>query len=224
MLMQLIRKDLCITRLPILVGITAMIGAFALSYAIYVSTTQSQEEGTEVWGFVLKTGSVLSSVTSLFALTMMSGTIIAAERADRSAEFLACLPPSRGQVLLSKAIVLGASSLLALCVSGGGVLLASQLGGDNSAFKLSLLDVLPIALVSIGVGWCGSALFANTGPSVGFGFVAPILVTSGVFLFKFCFGVPSYESFHSVYLACCSVAGIVCIIIGTFYFIRRVEP
>ncbi len=227
MLMQLIRKDLRICRLPILVGVTMAIGAFALSSMMYGFADLWQGGSMEAWALMMETGSSLSLMTSVMALTMLSGTIIAAERADRSSEFLAYLPPSRAQVLLSKAIVLGSSSVLALCVGGGGVVLADWLSGENSAnagFHLPLLDLVPFALISIGVGWCASARFENTGPSVGLGFAAPLVIVAAVHLIQHFFGIPDDESLGTTIATCCTVTGLACLVVGSVYFIRRVEP
>ena len=227
MLTQLILKDLRICRLPVLVGITATIGAFASSYLMYGSADLWQRGSAETWASMLQTGSTLSLVAAVISLTMLAGTIIAAERADRSSEFLFCLPPSRAQVLSSKGIVVGTSSVLALCVGGGGSVLASWLGGDGSVdsrFQLSLLDLIPIALVTIGVGWCASARFENTGPSVGLGFASPLVVVAAIQLTRYFFGIPDDDSFNTAYFTSCTVTGLVCLVVGSVYFIRRVEP
>ncbi|MBC8352312.1 MAG: ABC transporter permease [Planctomycetes bacterium] len=227
MLMQLIRKDLRICRLPILVGVAMVIGAFVLMSTMDGLSGVWRGGSIETWSVMLKTAGSLSIITSIIALTMLAGTIFAAERADRSSEFLAYLPPSRAQVLLSKAIVLGASCVLALCVGGGSIALADWLSVDhsvNSSLQIRMRDVVPIAVVSIGVGWCASARFANTGPSVGLGFAAPIVLSAGVLLASYFFGIPNDESFRTTYAACSTATGLACLVGGSVYFIRRVEP
>ena len=99
MLMQLIRKDLRICRLPILVGVTMTIGVFALMSTMDGFSDVWRGGSIETWSVMLKTGSGLSTLTSSISLTMLAGTIFAVERADRSLAFLAYLPPSRAQVL-----------------------------------------------------------------------------------------------------------------------------
>jgi len=161
---------------------------------------------------------------------MLAGMIIAAERADRSSEFLAGLPPSRTQILLSKAIVLGTACVLTLCVSCGGAALADWLSSPGSAdagCHYPLQDFVPVSLVSIGAAWCASARFENTGPPVGLGFTAPGIVVGGIFLTRFCFGIfdiPDAQSFQTTYSTCFVVIGLVCLIVGSVYFIRRMEP
>jgi ABC-type transport system involved in multi-copper enzyme maturation permease subunit len=224
--MQLIRKDLRICRLPILVGVMMAIGVFALMSTMDGFSDVWRGGSIAIWSVMLKTGSSVSIITSVIALTMLAGTIFAVERADRSSEFLAYLPPSRAQVLLSKAIVLGSWSALALCLGGGGIVLADWLS-DNSAhstLQIRMQDVIPIALASIGVGWCASACFENTGPSVGLGFAAPIVVSAGLLLASYLFGIPDDESFRTTYSVCCTATGLACLVGGSVYFIRRVEP
>ena len=176
----------------------------------------------------VEAGGGISLVSSMFALIMMAGTIIAAERADRSSEFLAYLPPARSPILLSKAIVLGGSALLALIVGGGGGLLADWLSGGeaslNVGFNIPLLEMSKNALLGIGVGWCASAHLANTGPSVGLAFIAPLAVAGCVYLSQYIFGVPTEAAFGSTFLNCCTAIGLTCLVFGSVYFIRRVEP
>ena len=113
MLIALIRKDIHICRLPIIAGVVLLLCPFAMA-AVIVCNMPLWTEATPAtaWATLLGTGCYFSIMCSQPTLAMLSGNIIAAERSDRSAEFLAYLPPSRKTILCSKLIVLGAVALI----------------------------------------------------------------------------------------------------------------
>ena len=132
MLIALIKKDIRICRLPIVAGVVLLLGPFAMA-AVIVSNMPLWTEATRpsAWATQLGTGGYFSVMCSQSTLAMISGNIIAAERSDRSSEFLACLPPSRMYILAGKFIVLMASVMIVWGVNLGVQLIADWLAGED---------------------------------------------------------------------------------------------
>ncbi len=231
MLTALVRKDLRLCRLPIIAGVLLLAAPFLMS-AIMVMNMPLWEEATaaSAWAVLIATGCHFSAACSQATLAMLSGSLIAVERADRSAEFLAYLPPSRLEVLGGKLIVLGSG----VCVIWGVNLcldvVAGWLAGDIQAAHL-LTDNLvgfpqlaAVGMVAIGGGWCASACLDNTGPPVAVAFMSPLVVLGLVQLCRYLTGWPDALDFARVYFTSCAVAGIGAFLFGSVYYLRRVEP
>jgi hypothetical protein len=228
MLMELLRKDLRICRLPIVTGIASLIGSFVLAILIASSASAAplwSEASATAWALALKHGSTFSAILCQATLAMIGGTIIATERADRSAEFLAYLPPSRWQLLRSKMVVfLGAFGIIwGICIVAD--LLSRWLDSDVAAAVTSvpLTAIAPIGIVSSGIGWCASAKFDNTGPAVGLAFAAPLAMIGAIQGARWLFNWP-ISSVPDIFSISCTTLGIAAFLLGSIYYVRRVEP
>lgn len=229
MLMELLRKDLRICRLPIVTGVASLIGSFVLALLIASSASTEplwSEPSAMAWALALKHGSTFTAILCQATFAMIGGTIIATERADRSAEFLAYLPPSRWQLLRSKMIVfLGAFGIVwGICIAAD--LLSHWLDNRVAAAVTSipLTAIAPIGIISAGIGWCASAKFDNTGPAVGLAFASPIAVVGAIQGMRWAFDWPSDSNFADVFAVSCWTLGIACFLLGSIYYLRRVEP
>lgn len=227
----LVWKDLRVNRLPLLIGMALLIAPYVV-VGTAVTHMPVWEEATRAsaWAVLLATGCYFSLMCSQASLALLSGHVIAAERGDRSAEFLAYLPPSRGQVLFSKALVLAGSAAVVWGLNWGASLIADHLAGDTDAARMLTADMASIGrLAAIGVlaagaGWCASSMLENSGPAVAFALVAPI-VTFGAFqLIMYLANWPDELTFADVYFAACWPIGASLFAAGTVYFLRRVEP
>jgi hypothetical protein len=179
---------------------------------------------------LLATGCHFSLLCSQPTLAMLSGHTIAVERGDRSAEFLGYLPPSRGLVLVSKAVVLAGAFL---SVWGLNLLLhttAFWLSPDSDAAReltshiASLPRIAGIGLLAAGVGWCASANVENSGPAVALGLAAPMVLFGVLQATHSAFNTPDELAFGAVYFTLCPILAVLFFAIGTFCYLRRVEP
>jgi hypothetical protein len=190
------------------------------------------EEATRAsaWAVLLATSAYFSLMCSQASLALLSGHVIAAERGDRSAEFLAYLPPSRGQVLLSKAVVLFGAAALVWGLNMGASLSADYLAHGTDAARMltgdmtSLPRLAAIGVLAIGAGWCASSMLDNSGPAVAFALVAPFVTFGGLQLTRYLANWPDELSFSNVYFTACWPIGIGLLAAGTAYYLHRVEP
>jgi ABC-type transport system involved in multi-copper enzyme maturation permease subunit len=190
------------------------------------------EEATRAsaWAVLLATSGYFSLMCSQASLALLSGHVIAAERGDRSAEFLAYLPPSRWQVLLSKAVVLFGATALVWGLNMGASLGADYLVHGTDAARMltgdmtSLPRLAAIGVLAIGAGWCASSVLENSGPAVAFALVAPIVTFGGFQLTRYLANWPDELSFANVYFTACWPIAIGLFAAGTAYYLHRVEP
>ena len=200
-------KDLRINRLPLLIGAALLVAPYII-VGVAVTHMPLWQEATRAsaWAVLLATGCHFSVMCSQPTLALLSGHVIAVERGDRSAEFLGYLPPSRGQVLLSKAIVLLGAAAIVWSLNLGTRFIAEYLAGDTDPASMltggmtSLARLAAIGLLAAGAGWCASSMLENSGPAVAFAMVAPI-VTFGFFqLTRYLANWPDELSFSTVLL------------------------
>jgi hypothetical protein len=230
-LTALLWKDARVNRLPLLIGVALLIVPYIV-VGVAVTHMPLWEEATRAsaWAVLLATACHFSLVCSQASLAMLSGHVIAAERGDRSAEFLAYLPPSRGQVLLSKALLLAAAAVVVWGVNLGARMVANYLAGDTDATRAltehmaSLPHLAAVGLLAAGTGWCASAMLDNSGPAVALALLAPLMAFGLFQLTKYLLHWPDEMSFNKVYFAGCWPLGASLFAIGAAYYLHRVEP
>jgi ABC-type transport system involved in multi-copper enzyme maturation permease subunit len=169
----------------------------------------------------------------LFQLTVafLGGNAMAGERVDRSAEFLASLPVTRGKILTSKLllalIVVGAIWLIdapAICLFSD-VVGPSRGHGGHELFQ-ALANTALTGLVFFGVAWFLSSFLASPTFAICGGLAAPVLFLVTLHLFAYCLdlapiGVAATALSYRIF--CLTVAP-VCFAVGTWHYLRRVEP
>ena len=231
MLKALFWKDLRINRLPLLMGALVLAAPYII-VAIAVTHMPLWQEATaaSAWAVLLTTGCYFSAMCSQPALAILSGHVIAVERGDRSAEFLGYLPPSRGLVLVSKALlVAGAFSMvwgLNMLVYGLAFWLSpdSDAARDLTSHMTSLPRLASIGLLAAGAGWWASAHAENSGPAVALGLAAPAVLFGVLLASNSAWNAPNDLAFAAVYFALCPIFAAASFIAGTFSYLRRVEP
>ncbi len=175
--------------------------------------------------------SALYSV-ALIQLTpaLLGGNAIAGERADRSAQFVAYLPLTRTRRLIAKLSVM----LAAMAALWGVNLLVLLLtGGFNSDASLRSFNVVQnvlwysaiTGLVFFGVAWMVSSLQSSPVFAVCAGLIAPLIVFVSLQIVDNGIGPPNPDPYwKTAQPVICSTLGVVCFSIGTWYYLRRVEP
>jgi hypothetical protein len=231
MLMALLWKDLRINRLPLSIGAFVLIAPYVV-VGVAVTHMPIWQEATaaSAWAVLLATGCHFSLLCSQPALAMLSGHTIAVERGDRSAEFLGYLPPSRALVLFSKALVLAGAFLavwgLNLLVEATALWLSPD--SDATRVLISQMPALPriagIGLLAAGAGWCASANVNNSGPAVALGLAAPLALFGVLQATNSALNTPDDLTFAAAYFTLCPILAVACFALGTFCYIRRVEP
>jgi ABC-type transport system involved in multi-copper enzyme maturation permease subunit len=181
----LLWKDFRVNLFVLLFGLVMLCAPFL---AGFVSNAYRQARGENVlWWYsdawVIQ--SIASLGLSLLTFAMLGGNAVAAERVDRSAEFLAHLPPSRRRVILSKIILALAASAVIWAINLGLIYgLAAHLDGwptmKESLSTGSLQDTFPglasVAIIVFGVAWLGSVCLTSPAIATGLGIFAPVAV------------------------------------------------
>ncbi len=227
----LLWKDYRVNRLVLGLGIVLLLGPFLIFFTHNLYTGWRFGE-THWWPHWWIFTCIASLGGSLITIAALGGNAIAGERIDRSAEFLAYLPPSRLAVITSKIILTVGAGLLIwivnLAVLYGVVPLASAL--PNVAFyagdgdPMTMIPLFAAATVmTFGAAWLSSALMSSPGVATGIGIVAPWVVALALGLVDYLFyltdaAVVSWFKITSVTL------GLLCFVVGTVYYLRRVEP
>ncbi len=227
----LIRKDLRICRMSIVAGVVLLLAPYGMAAVMVMNMTLwTEATPATAWAVMLGWGSFFSVMCSQPTLAMISGSIIATERGDRSAEFLAYLPPERSEILQSKFAVLAGTAMVIYGVNLSVRFFADTLAGDTNGVEAltgdlpSMTYMAAVGVVAVGVGWCSSAALDNAGPAVALAFAAPLIVFSVLNLVEYLTGWPGQFDFERIYFGSCAGVGVIAFGIGTVYYLKRVEP
>ncbi len=156
----------------------------------------------------------------------MGGHAIACERGDRSANFLASLPFTKGQIITSKLVVAG----LATAVLWGWVLsslyiVAPSPGSDlvDSQGTMMAPGGACVCVLTFGIGWLASASMEKTILPIIMALASPVAVSVMLLLVGVALGIPKIRV-SGWSSTVCLVIGAVAFLTGTWTYCRRVEP
>ena len=181
-------------------------------------------------GFIV--AAAYSLILSQLIVGVLGGNAIAGERADRSAEFVAYLPLSRPRRLAGK---LSLAFCAAVSIWGPNLLILLTL---LSSFPNAQIDVAPDSFIVVsyiaitglafyGVAWLISSLQSSPTFAVVGGLITPLLIVWGLSAAAWAADMPGSTCNRFVttgYATICLVLAILCFWIGTWYYLRRVEP
>jgi len=181
------------------------------------------------WRYYFQGSSFYSLLISQVAVALLGGNSIAGERADRSAEFLFSLPIARGKLLASK--VLSAMGLAAtIWVTNTLIWHVAVMGptgpiAPNWPLREARTDTAITGLTFFCVAWCISSLTGSPAYAACGGLVTPLLVVGGIWfvdnLFEFHIGDLTVQLW---WRAICLTLAPPCFVVGTWHYLRRVEP
>ncbi len=220
-------KDCRLNLLVLVLGTGLLLGPYLGGALWQVYDLWPVLPGTTAWARLLFSMSYFSLGISQLTLVLVGGNAIAGERADRSAEFLAYLPPSRTLILSSKALV---ALLAGLVIWGVNLLLAEVVAPALTIEPLNVWDipsrwpVLAGGLLLFGVGWLGSSFLESPTFATSLGIVSPFIVAAGLAVSALVFTWPAHGEFRYWYCASCLILGPLCFGVGSCYYLRRVEP
>ncbi len=228
----LLWKDYRLNRGLLLLGMTLLLGPYAVvtGWAVYGYWPSLPEAAMYVT--LLGSASYGSLALSQLTLVLLAGNVIACERVDRSADFLAYLPPSRLRILASKfllalllvavvwAVNLGFFYLIAPAVAP----LPGDVVRDFPSFCWSMVTT---SVMLFGAGWLGSALLDSPAIATSLGIGATLIVPFLPMATAHLFGWPAVQGRDELQAWClraCLVVGSLCFLSGSAYYLRRVEP
>jgi len=168
-------------------------------------------------------------VTTLFA-ALIAGSTFTLERIDRSAEFLACLPPTRWQNLTSKLVILVASifGMLAVHITAAWIAwkLLPYARAPMTRIELSsYLGFTSVIVCVTGFSLASSSLMKSNGGPALIGLLSPLLCVSIVLILGQVLDIPSEDDAFAIrYSVTCVSLGLATFFCGCFWYINRREP
>lgn len=229
-MLELIRKDVGLCRNVLLGGLIALLAPYAWVLSEILDNTfntpgWTYEEAIELFCLRAIWASLLSVYFSIVHIAFLAGFIVAGERRDRSAEFLAFLPPAKWMVISSKAIVcLGWAALVAILYFLFTELIVPWVSDGEYSYRQSggmSLAVPAYALTVFGGAWLLSCCIESPIFSIIAGLLAPFLIVSTLYLVGRWIGsVDIGLSTNWVF----TIIGFASFFGGVWHFTSRVEP
>jgi ABC-type transport system involved in multi-copper enzyme maturation permease subunit len=177
-------------------------------------------------GEALVGASLYSLWASQLTLVLLGGNLIAGERVDRSAEFLAYLPLSRGRAVVGK-LLLTLLAAVAIWSLNGTILMVYNAGPDRVDDLPAILGLAAVlGFTFFGVSWLVSALQSSPTFAVFAGLVFPLLIVMSLHAVNE-FLLDQRLTHNTVlqwFVAGCLVPAVASFVAGTCYHLRRVEP
>ena len=166
---------------------------------------------------------------SLLTLAVIAGVAFAAERQDKSAEFLAYMPVGRRALLASKigivfgtwAVIWGFNLLVALVLVPW---LYARTPGLDPAMRSGELEAITcVAVLVVGAGWLGSSFLESTAIATGMAIFAPVVVLGAMEGAIYYFGWTDVNEART-FLRLCLGLGVPSFVAGCVIYLRKVEP
>ena len=227
---ELLKKDFGLCRHVLMGGMIALIVPY-LAVIVYMACTSglSDSESIEFLSLSLLSASNTSVWLSTFSIAFLGGFIIAGERRDRSAEFLAFLPPKRSAILLSKAIVcLAWVIVVAIAYFLVTDLIVPWISDGEHVYEASARMIFlacSVVAAVFGTSWLASTMLTSPVLAVLTGLVAPYGVVMIVYVLQFQFGWELADDLAiTVSGTVLFAVGAVSFLGGWWYFCKRIEP
>ncbi len=175
--------------------------------------------------------SIYGLIISQLAIVLVGGNAIAGERADRSAEFLVSLPISRSKILASK-IIFSLAIIAVIWLTDASALAwlanLSHIRPDSNEIVEILGYTAITSAVMFSVAWCLSSFLASPTFAVCGGLLTPVLLWSSFSFVGYLFQIDGERQFwdFAAFLYCCVCLTLspICFGVGTWHYLRRVEP
>jgi hypothetical protein len=231
----LIRKDARLLRFYLRSAFVATVACYLIMAILAVIYYQDEAIPARAFRIFSRGSNCGFAATAVFA-ALLAASVFTLERGDRSAEFLACLPPTRMQNLISKLIVvwgatammvavhllfLWAAHLLLPFVRDQGGLLTD--GGLPSV--LSALTSVAVIVSMVGGALAVSAWMKSNGVSILCGLLTPVFVVSFVSLIGRVLDIPSEGNAFAIrYATSAFLLGATFAYMGCHWYVTRREP
>jgi ABC-type transport system involved in multi-copper enzyme maturation permease subunit len=187
------------------------------------------------WMDILIAASLYSFAISQVALALIGGNAIAGERVDRSAEFQAYLPITRKKIIAAKILLVLAIAAVIWLTNPPFVWCVLHLT-DNTAYRINAPFILGgftnIALTGLTffcVAWLLSSILTSPTISVVGGLITPLIIWSVILYITYLilgdrWTPQTWEITEYTYRGLCLTLSPLCFGIGTWLYLRRVEP
>ena len=240
MIWALIRKDAGLLRTYLRSAIFATLACYLASIALVLIMIYYEDENAQNGAsralLICKGGSNCGFVATYFFAALLAGSVFTLERSDRSAEFLACLPPTRLQNLMSKLAVVLVATMMMISVHLFFAWLAhlfrpyvrghsAQLSEQSLISVLYALNFVAIIVSVVGGALATSAWLKSNGVPILCGLFMPAFVASIVSLIGWVLEIPSEgDAFVIRYATSSLVFGVTFGYLGCYWYLTRSEP
>jgi ABC-type transport system involved in multi-copper enzyme maturation permease subunit len=191
---------------------------------VFVIANQLGPHAQKDWHKFFLGAAIADVAISMVLVAFFSGNIIAGERTDRSAEFVACLPVTRRDAIVSKALVaLGLTvGMLTACV-GFALWLASVGEYPRTPPGQEWAIFVGTCVATFGVAWLVSS-FAHSGTyAAAAGIAVPLCYGATLGSLGELESLKSWDM-STVYFVSCLLIGVTAFVVGVVYYLRRVTP
>jgi hypothetical protein len=166
----------------------------------------------------------ISAYSSQLTMAILAGNIIACERFDRSAQFLAFQGASRKMVISSKLIICTIAFILVCAIT---LVLSLCLPWENYKITDMFLDVIAsfalIGFCFFGCCWLWSSLLSSPAIAIALGFIMPFLILFTISATNYFFNFPKENTIGYWSCSIFAVAGLISLVAGTWHFLRSKE-
>jgi ABC-type transport system involved in multi-copper enzyme maturation permease subunit len=226
----LIWREYRLNRLILITGAVLLLLPYVVvltrfSYSGWSRIAQHPDVMSAAFGWVARYSIVLSQLT----LALLGGNAMAGERADRSAEFMAYVPVSRPQRLVAKLSIVPLVVMVIWGMNAMIVAMIASTSGSPLRMPTELWQVCFYAamtgLTFFCVGWLVSSFQSSPTFAVVAGLATPLTIIMGLGVLDWSDVVPPLDEIVGpIYAILCATLAVASFAIGTWYFLRRVEP
>jgi hypothetical protein len=223
---SLIWKEYRLAR-PLLVLALAL---FAVIYgggaAMEITAAWPHWPGAKEWSGMLVSMGTIALLMAFCVTALFGGHAIACERADRTAHFLAYLPPTKWQILAGKLIVPAiATAVIWAWLLTSVYVIAPALGGEAVDFYGTMNPVAAASLCALtfGVGWLASACLESSVVPTILALASPVVLGFALLTVSVLLRMPR-ASIAEWSNSACFIVGAAAFVAGTRAYLRRVEP
>jgi ABC-type transport system involved in multi-copper enzyme maturation permease subunit len=224
----LLWKDYRISLLVLAFGVAVLVGLPLATGGLNLYGQLTIGSAPRPWSELLVFTTPFGLAVQLLTMAMLGGCAIAAERTDRSAEFLAYLPPSRWMIVTSKALLAIGTGLFIWSVSLVIIYVVAPHAGmvteDLIEFRDSMVPTLAATSVLLfGAAWLGSSFMPTHTLATGFGIGVAIALLCALWAVEFFFELRGFD-LGWWYRTLSIPLGIAAFVAGVVCYVRRVEP
>jgi ABC-type Na+ efflux pump permease subunit len=223
----LLWKDYRLNRPILVMGATLFLAPYAIIACVAWYDFWPTLPPVSKWPYALLPASLVSLALSLVTLVTLSGSSVARERADRSAEFLCALPPSRLHILASKIVMVLAPVAV---VWAANLVLAWRLVPDQGPAPGGvgrvgdhIVSMAAAASLLLGAGLLGSATLESPAMATS---LAVALTIGVIFTMSTISSLSGWTpaAFQERTRVVFFVLGGLCFALGAGFYLRRVTP
>jgi len=217
----LLWKDYRMNRVLLLVAFLFLV----TPYIVGIGIRLNDPVPTGFWPETMASSAIASMASSLLVISLLAANAFAGERADRSAEFLVYLPPSKASILTSKLLIAGLTfvflwgvNLIVVWI----VDIQAEQRGLHLAEQCRFLLITSVLVFA--AGWAASTVMSSPIGAWGIASAAPVAIGGAFMTSSYFFDVPTQNQLVRWYSTSALVLAAVAFVASSLGYLRRVGP